>query len=141
MNALSHLRGVPALRPLRGHHPVVVVCRDDPAPSGARRRGGFHPPGLVFPRPPPAASAGRADELAALEARLVVEREPGDLSARLGRPSVTVCDRFLEIELHAEHISPEEAIKTVRWLESRCEECPQSGVDMAQHASHGRASA
>ena len=118
MNAPSHLRGVPALRPLRGRHPAVVVCLDDPAP---------------FER--------RAAEIAALEGRLVVEREPGDLSARLGRPSVTVCDRFLEIELHGEDISPDDAVKAVRWLESRCEECPQSGVDMAQHATHGRAPA
>jgi hypothetical protein len=92
MNQISHLRGIPALRPLRGHHPAVVVC---------------------------------------LDAKLVVEREPGDLSARLGRPSVTVCDRFLEVELHAPDIAPEEAVKTVRWLEIRCEECPQSRVDMA----------
>jgi hypothetical protein len=108
MNPISHLRGIPALRPLRGHHPAVVVCLDDPAPYEQR-----------------------AAELEALDARLVVERVPGDLSARLGRPSVTVCDRFLEIELHAPHVSPDEAIKTVRWLELRCEECPQSGVDMA----------
>jgi hypothetical protein len=115
MTALSHLRGVPALRPLRGQHPAVVVCLDDPAPFEQV-----------------------AAELDALDGRLVVEREPGDLSARLGRPSVTVCDRFLEIELHAADVSPEEALKTVRLLESRCEECPQSGVDMAPHASHGR---
>lgn len=70
MNAISHLRGVPALRPLRGHNPAVVVCLDDPT-----------------------AYEARADELAALDAKLIVEREPGDLSARLGRPSVTICDR------------------------------------------------
>jgi hypothetical protein len=108
MNQISHLRGIPALRPLRGHHPAVVVCLDDPS-----------------------AYEARAEELAALDAKLVVEREPGDLSARLGRPSVTVCDRFLEVELHAPDIAPEEAVKTVRWLEIRCEECPQSRVDMA----------
>ena len=50
-------------------------------------------------------------------------------------------DRFLEIELHAADISPEDAVKTVRWLESRCEECPQSGVDMAPHTTRGRAPA
>jgi hypothetical protein len=109
MNAISHLRGIPALRHLRGRHPAVVVCLDDPAPYEAR-----------------------AEELAALDARLVVEREPGDLSARLGRPSITVADRFLEVELHSEQLSPEAVVKTVRWLEIRCEECPQSGVDMHQ---------
>jgi hypothetical protein len=117
MSTIEHLRGIPALRRLRGRHPAVVVCLDDPA-----------------------AFEQRAEELAALDARLVVERVSGGLSARLGRPSVTVCDRFLEVELHAPDISADEAIKTVRWLESRCEECPQSGVDMAPHSSHGRAS-
>lgn len=111
---ISHLRGIPALRPLRGHHPAVVVCLDDPGPYEQRR-----------------------EELAALDAKLVVEREPGELSARLGRPSVTVCDRFLEVELHAEQVSPDEALTTVRWLEMRCEECPQSGVDMAPYTARG----
>jgi hypothetical protein len=111
---IGHLRGIPALRPLRGHHPAVVVCLDDPAPYEQRR-----------------------EELRALDAELVVEREPGELSARLGRPSVTVCDRFLEIALHAEHVAPDEAVKTVRWLEMRCEECPQSGVDMRVRQTSG----
>ena len=114
MSTIEHLRGIPALRPLRGHHPAVVVCLDDPA-----------------------AYEERAEELARLDARLVVERDAGELSARLGRPSVTVCDRFLEVALHAAHISPEEAVKTVRWLEMRCEECPQSSVDMAPRGGSG----
>jgi hypothetical protein len=111
---ISHLRGIPALRPLRGRHPAVVVCLDDPGPYEQRR-----------------------EELAALDAKLVVEREPGELSARVGRPSVTVCDRFLEIALHAEHVAPDEVVATVRWLEMRCEECPQSGVDMAPYTARG----
>ena len=111
---ISHLRGIPSLRPLRGHHPAVVVCLDDPAAYEQRR-----------------------EELDALDAKLVVERKPGELSARLGRPSVTVCDRFLEVELHAEEISPDEVVTTVRWLEMRCEECPQSGVDMVPYATRG----
>ncbi|MEA2157049.1 MAG: hypothetical protein QOE11_3189 [Solirubrobacteraceae bacterium] len=118
MSTIEHLRGIPALRPLRGRNPAVVVCLDDP--------GAFEQ---------------HAGELAALDARLIVEREPGDLSRRLGRPSVTVCDRYLQVELHAQDVSPQDAIKLVRWLESRCEECPQSGVDMAPHATHGRCSA
>jgi hypothetical protein len=111
---ISHLRGIPALRPLRGRHPAVVVCLDDPAAYEQRR-----------------------EELGALDARLVVEQEPGELSARLGRPSVTVCDRFLDIALHGERVPPDEAVSTVRWLEIRCEECPQSGVDMAPRATGG----
>jgi len=108
---ITHLRGIAALRPLRGHHPAVVVCLDDPAPFESRR-----------------------DELSALDAKLVVEREPGELSARLGRPSVTVADRYLEVALHGPGLDPGEVVKSVRWLEIRCEECPQSGVDMGQRA-------
>jgi hypothetical protein len=114
MDTVEHLRGIPLLRPLRGHHPAVVVCLDDPAPYERIE-----------------------DELTGLDAKLVVEREPGALSARLGRPSVTVCDRFLEVALHAAHVSPEEVLTTVRWLEMRCEECPQSGVDMRPRAAAG----
>jgi hypothetical protein len=109
---VEHLRGIPALRTLRGHHPAVVVCLDDPAPYEQRR-----------------------EELAGLDAKLVVEREPGALSARLGRPSVTVTDRFLEVALHAPDVSPDEVVTTVRWLEMRCEECPQSAVDMRLRAT------
>jgi hypothetical protein len=50
---------------------------------------------------------------------------------------VTVCDRFLEVALQAEHVAPDEAVTTVRWLEMRCEECPQSGVDMAPYTARG----
>jgi hypothetical protein len=114
MTTVEHLRGIPVLRPLRGHHPAVVVCLDDPARFEER-----------------------AGELTALDARLVVESEPGPLSARLGRPSVTVADRFLEVSLHGEDITPDEAIANVRWLEIRCEECPQSVVDMRLRAGGG----
>ena len=108
---ITHLRGIAALRPLRGRHPAVVVCLDDPAAYESRR-----------------------DELAGLDAKLVVEREAGVLSARLGRPSVTVVDRYLEVAMHGPELDPDDVVKNVRWLESRCEECPQSGVDMGQCA-------
>ncbi len=108
MPAIEHLRGISALHPLRGRQPVVVVCLDDPDPYERRR-----------------------EQLRGLDAELIVEREPGRLSAFLGRPSVTVCDRYLGVHLHGEDVAPEEAIKLVTWLEMRCEECPQSGVDMA----------
>lgn len=115
MDGIEHLRGIPALRPLRGRHPAVVVCLDDPAPYEARR-----------------------DELARLDATLVVEREPGELSARLGRPSVTVTDRFLDVFLRGRgpHDAPPDAVcAEVQLLEIRCEECPQSGVDMRWRAT------
>ena len=114
MTEITNLRGLPALRPLRGRHPAVVVCSDDPAP---------------FER--------RAGEIEALDGRLVVEREPGAMSAYLGRPSVTVADRYLEVATHAEHVDPDDVVKLVRWLEIRCEECPQSGVDMRPKVAGG----
>jgi hypothetical protein len=113
MTTIEHLRGIPALRRLRGRHPAVVVCLDDPAMYEQRR-----------------------EELTRLDAELVIEHEPGPLSARLGRPSVTVCDRYLEVALHAEHVPVDEVISMVRWLEMRCEECPQSVVDMAYRTAH-----
>ncbi|MDX6676439.1 MAG: hypothetical protein QOE31_491 [Solirubrobacteraceae bacterium] len=107
MTAIDHLRDIPALRPLRGRRPAVVVCADDGERWEQHR-----------------------EQLAALDAELVVEREAGPLSLRLGRPSVTVTDRFLDVALRAEQLDADEVLKTVRWLEMRCEECPQSGVDM-----------
>jgi hypothetical protein len=109
---ITHLRGIAALRPLRGHHPAVVVCLDDPSAYESRR-----------------------DELADLDAELLVEREPGELSARLGRPSVTVVDRYLEVAMHGPGLDADDVVKNVQWLEIRCEECPQSGVDMGQCAA------
>jgi hypothetical protein len=114
MTTIEHLRAIPALRPLRGRRPAIVVCLDDPE-SFERHR----------------------DELRTLDVELIVEREPGELSAYLGRPSVTVCDRFLDVELHSADVPPDEAIALVRWLEMRCEECPQAGVDMAPRTGDG----
>src|SRR5215213_7251110 len=114
MTQITNLRSLSALRPLRGRHPAVVVCLDDPTPYERLE-----------------------DEIEALDAKLVVEREPGALSAYLGRPSVTVADRYLEVAVHERDVTPQDAVKMVRWLEIRCEECPQSGVDMAPKAAGG----
>ena len=114
MMMIEHLRAIPALRSLRGRHPAIVVCLDDVAHFERHR-----------------------EEIRALDAELIVERDPGELSARLGRPSVTVCDRYLDVALHTEQAPPEEAIKLVHWLQIRCEECPQSGVDMAPRRVYG----
>ena len=105
---MSNLRDVPALWPLRGRRLAVVACLDDPAPLEARR-----------------------SELAAHDAELVVEGTPGELSARLGRPSVTVCDRWLEVVEHATSLDPDAVLARVRLLDSSCEECPQAGVEWA----------
>jgi hypothetical protein len=114
MTTIEHLRAIPALRPLRGRRPVIVVCLDDPEAFERHR-----------------------DELRTLDTELIVEREPGELSACLGRPSVTVCDRYLDVAMHSEHVLPDEAISLVRWLEMRCEECPQASVDMAPRTVDG----
>jgi hypothetical protein len=98
------LRDVEILRPLRGRRLAVVACVDDAAALEALR---------------PA--------LAELEAELVVELEPGRLSARLGRPSVTVCDRWLEVVAR----DPADVLAELRHAACCCEECPQAGVEWA----------
>ena len=103
---VSNLRDVPALWPLRGRRLAVVACLDDAAALEARR---------------PA--------LAACDAELVVERTAGELSARLGRLSVTVCDRWLEVVEHAPDLAPGAVVARVRLLDSSCEECPQANVE------------
>ena len=57
--------------------------------------------------------------MGALDAKLLVERDSGDLSMRLGRPSVTVVDRYLEVALHGADLDPDDVVKNVRWLEIR----------------------
>lgn len=65
------MRSLTPLWHLRQRRHAVVACLDDPST-------------LECVRP----------ALAELGAELVVEREPGPLSAALGRPSVTVASRF-----------------------------------------------
>ena len=101
------LRGTPALRRLYGRKHIVIVCQDDPSEFEAA-----------------------ADQLATVNAALVVEREPGPLSARLGRPSVTACDRYLDVGLHAEHAFVPYVVEAVRGFDMRCEECPQAADEI-----------
>ena len=108
MDRPANLRAQLALAHLRGRKPCLVVCRDDPSPVE---------------------TAG--DALAALGAELVIERRPGPLSAVLGRPSVTVCDRYLDVELHEPDPEVDEVLSVLAWLEMRCEECPQSAEEHA----------
>jgi hypothetical protein len=70
-------------------------------------------------------------ELEALEAALIVERESGPLSERLGRPSVTVCDRYLEIGFTAERPPVERVLDELRLYEVSCPECPQGFAEIA----------
>ena len=101
------LRGTPALRSMYGRKHVVIVCDDDPS---------------VF--------EAAADELRAMNAALVVEREPGPLSALLGRPSITACDRYLDVGLRAEQAEVARVVEALRGFDMRCEECPQAADEV-----------
>ena len=114
MGAKGHLRDIPELRRLRGRRPAVLVLMDDPSDYEAV-----------------------SDELAELGAELVVESSPGPLSERLERPSVTVCDRYLDVELVDERPDPAEVVESVRSAQWRCEECPQADVDTWQFVEPG----
>lgn len=107
MVSLKNLRSLPALRRFYGRSPAVVVCQDDPAEMEAIR-----------------------GEVEALHSDMVVEREPGPLSAALGRPSVTVCDRYLDVSLHAERPSTGAVLAALQRAEFRCEECPQAADEL-----------
>jgi hypothetical protein len=103
---LEHLRGVRELSGLRGRRAVVAVCRDDAA-RWEKHRAAF----------------------AAEDAELVLEALPGPISARAGRPSVVVCDRWQEvIGRHAE-AAAEAVLAEVRWVGTCCEECPQAMLE------------
>ncbi len=103
----DNLRGKPALRHLYGRRHVVIVCDDDASDFEAA-----------------------ADQLAAVNAKLVVEGQPGPLSALLGRPSVTACDRYLDVGLHSEHADVGRVIEALRGFDMRCEECPQAADEV-----------
>lgn len=99
----SDLRAVPQLWPHRQRRNVVIACLDDPAEYESAR---------------PA--------LSALDAELIVERRPGALSGLLGRPSVTVCDRFLDVRLQAERPTLAAVLDELHLIEYSCPECPQA---------------
>ncbi len=101
------LRGTPVLRPMYGRKHVVIVCDDDPSTFEAS-----------------------TDQLKAMNAVLVVEREPGPLSAVLGRPSVTACDRYLDVGFRAEHAEVSHVVESLRGFDMRCEECPQAADEV-----------
>jgi hypothetical protein len=108
LEAPRNLRAIPALQHLRQRRNAVVVCSDDPEPYEAARS--------AFDR---------------LNAELIVERAPGPLSSVLDRPSVTVCDRHLEVALHERAPSLERVIAELELLEMSCPECPQAADEMA----------
>ena len=102
----ADLRGMPQLWRYRQRHNVVIVCLDDPSEYEAAR---------------PA--------LAALDAELIAEPRGGVLSGILGRPSVTVCDRFLDVRLKAERPALAAVLDELRLIEYSCPECPQAAEE------------
>ena len=103
----KNLRGIPALRQAYGRKHVVIVCGDDPSDFEAA-----------------------SDQLAAVNGTLVLEREAGPLARLLGWPSVTACDRYLDVGLHAAEAEVPHVIEALRGFDMRCEECPQAADEI-----------
>jgi hypothetical protein len=104
---MDDVRSLTTLWPLRQRRHAVIVCLDDPA-------------GYEAARP----------SFAALNAELLVERAPGLLSQALGRPSVTVADRFGAIGVSAASVSVESVLRELESFELACPECgPQAWGD------------
>ena len=96
----ANVRSIPALWYLRQRRNAVIVCRDDPQEYEAPR-----------------------DRLADLETELVVEQDAGVLSQALGRPSVTVIDRYGTVGLKEQHPSLERVLTQLEAFEIFCPEC------------------
>ena len=94
------MRGIESLWPLRQRRHVVLALLDDPAEYEVARH-----------------------ELAKLCAELVVEREPGPLSAVVGRPAVVVADRFGTVGLEGERPPVADVLTTLEAFELSCPEC------------------
>jgi hypothetical protein len=104
---LQDVRSLAPLWPLRQRRHAVIVCLDEASEYEA---------------------AGPA--FAALNAELVVERTPGALSKALGRPSVTVADRFGSIGLRGARPSVGQILRELDGFELACPECgPQAWGD------------
>jgi hypothetical protein len=104
---MENVRGLEPLWYLRQRRHAVIACVDD-AREFERARAA----------------------LAELRAELVVEREPGPLSAALGRPSITVASRFGRIGWRGEAASIERVLTELESFELACPECgPQAWGD------------
>ena len=104
---MQNVRDLPDLWPYRQRCHLVVACVDDPGPLEALRP--------------------RIEELGGA---LVLEREPGPLSGRLGRPSVTVADRFGSVAAVGEALPAERILAELEAFELSCPECgPQAWGD------------
>ncbi len=105
--SVQNVRDLPVLWPYRQRRHLVVACMDD-----ARALEALRP------------------QIEGLGAVLLVEREPGPLSERLGRPSITVADRFGTVGLTAEQVPAERILAELEAFELSCPECgPQAWGD------------
>ncbi|HYY74856.1 MAG TPA: hypothetical protein VE644_00880 [Gaiellaceae bacterium] len=105
--AMEDVRSLTPLWPLRQRRHAVIVCLDDPSDYETAR-----------------------PQLARLNAELVVERTPGPLSRALGRPSITVADRFGSVGLSKATASVEQIRRELEGFELACPECgPQAWGD------------
>jgi hypothetical protein len=103
----GHVRDLVPLWTLRQRRHAVVACLDDAAPLESVR-----------------------SELEELRAELVVERDPGPLSAALGRPSVTVASRFGRVGWQGEAVDLRRVLEALESFELACPECgPQAWGD------------
>lgn len=104
---MQNVRDLPILWPYRQRRHLVVACVDDS--------------GSLEPLRPQIEGLGGA---------LVIEREPGQLSARLGRPSVTVADRFGTVAVSAARVPSQRILAELDAFELSCPECgPQAWGD------------
>jgi hypothetical protein len=104
---VDDVRSLPSLWPLRQRRHAVIACVDEPAAYEAAR-----------------------DVFAALRAELIVENEPGPLSRALGRPSVTVADRFGSVGFRSAQMEITRIVQELEGFELACPECgPQAWGD------------
>ncbi|MGH2997411.1 MAG: hypothetical protein ACRDM9_13935 [Gaiellaceae bacterium] len=104
---MDNVRALEPLWHLRQRRHAVIACLDDAAELEAARAA-----------------------LGELRAELVVEREPGVLSAALGRPSVTVASRFGRIGWRGPRASVARVLRELESFELACPECgPQAWGD------------
>jgi hypothetical protein len=103
----EHVRDLVPLWPFRQRRHVVAACLDDPS--------------LLESALP---------LLRELRAELLIEREPGLLSAELGRPSVTVASRFGRVGWQGEEPDLPRILEALETFELACPECgPQAWGD------------
>jgi hypothetical protein len=104
---MDDVRSLASLWPLRQRRHAVIVCADD---SGE----------YVAARP----------QFAEMRAELVIEDTFGPLSRALGRPSVTVADRFGSIGFRAPYAPVDRILRQLESFELACPECgPQAWGD------------